>query len=54
MTIYIIAALQFGTVFVLAAVFWARSLIEHLKRMRAAPEPRRISLRPTASRVPAP
>ena len=50
---YIIAALQFGTVFVLAAIFWANPIIEHLKRMRAAAKPRRVSLRPTTPRVPA-
>jgi hypothetical protein len=50
---YVIAALQFGTVFVLAAIFWARPIIEHLRGMRAARKPRRVSLRPTAPRVPA-
>jgi hypothetical protein len=40
---YVIAALQFGTVFVLAAIFWANPIIEHLKRMRAARKPRPVS-----------
>ena len=35
---YVIAALQFGTVFVLAAIFWARPVIEHLKGMRVGAE----------------
>jgi len=50
---YFIAALQFGTVFVLAAIFWAGPIIEHLKGMRAAPKPRRASLRPPTPPAPA-
>jgi len=50
---YVIAALQFGTVFVLAAIFWANPIIENTKRMRAARKPRPVSRRPTAPRAPA-
>ena len=50
---YVIAALQFGTVFVLAAIFWAGPIIAHLRGPRAAPRPRRVSLRPADPRAPA-
>ena len=42
--VYIIAALQFGTVLILATIFWADPVIE---KLRARPQPRPISRRIT-------
>jgi hypothetical protein len=48
--VYIIAALQFGTVLILATIFWADPVIEKLRaRPQPRPIPRRIILEAPAA-----
>jgi hypothetical protein len=48
--VYIIAALQFGTVLILATIFWADPVIEKLRaRPQPRPIPRRITLEAPAA-----